>query len=60
MKNMSNRTSSAAHGHADQRGESIGHIIPKTCLACGKRKKAGQSHPKCSRILQGMSQRGEI
>ena len=57
---MGSKTSSAAHGHSGSSHESVGMIIRTVCPACGEAKKAGSSHPKCSRILQGMYSRGEL
>jgi len=31
---------------------SSGMMISRICKACGKEKKSGTSHPKCSRILR--------
>lgn len=38
-----------------------GGMVTRTrCLACGEPKHTNQSHPKCSRKLQKMYQRGEL
>ena len=41
-------------------GNTTTYTINKVCPACKKQKKAGQSHPKCSRVLQQMNRNGEI
>jgi len=41
-------------------GNTTTYAISRVCPACKKQKKAGQSHPKCSRLLQQMNMNGEI
>lgn len=52
-RNMGQRTARDA-GHRVDSGlhESPGLPIRSICPACGKRKRSGESHPRCSRILQ--------
>lgn len=60
-RNMGRGTSRfAGSRQADYQFYSGGMPIRKHCLGCGQPKRSNESHPKCSRKLQKMRERGEL
>tara|TARA_R110000803_G_scaffold210829_1_gene284050 strand:- start:2789 stop:2977 length:189 start_codon:yes stop_codon:yes gene_type:complete len=60
-RNMGTRTNTRDHFQKPLEGGGGGSVIARKCLACGKDKKPGQSHPdSCSKEMQRMHRRGEI
>jgi len=49
---MGQRTNTTSSKSAGGRYESSGSVIAKKCLHCGETKISGQSHPKCSPLIQ--------
>lgn len=45
-------TNTASSANRSGRYESSGMLIAKKCLHCGEQKISGQSHPKCSPLIQ--------
>lgn len=60
-RNMGKRTNTDAHNRIGSWfQESPGLVIRTLCPACGKKKRSGESHPRCSRILQRRRRLGEV
>lgn len=60
-RNMGNRVNTDSNTSPDFGWhESPGLPVRSVCLGCGKKKRSGESHPKCSRKLQRMRQQGVI
>lgn len=59
--NMGRRTNTDSNTSADRGWHESGGLPVRTvCLGCGRKKRSGESHPKCSRKLQRLRQQGVI